>query len=103
LPQANESDSLLNADIEVNYTSISSRTHSELYSNADLQVDKDKVDTGDIDERLFSWKKLWSYTGPGKCYYTFKHAPLRKSVRCRSLPSELYSNPSPSSLFFFRP
>ncbi|KAM3578536.1 hypothetical protein VKS41_008921 [Umbelopsis sp. WA50703] len=65
LPQANESDSLLNADIEVNYTSISSRTHSELYSNADLQVDKDKVDTGDIDERLFSWKKLWSYTGPG--------------------------------------
>lgn len=70
-PQANESDHLLNTDVQVNYTDVGYRSHSKSYSPCDVQKDQDKVNTGDIDARWFSWKKLWLYTGPGMFIYQF--------------------------------
>jgi hypothetical protein len=75
--QANESDQLLITEGHSNYATVSSVAGSRAATPTDVKVDNTgRIDTGEVDKRFFSWKKLWKYTGPGKnpCCSSIPHA-----------------------------
>jgi hypothetical protein len=69
--QATESDALLITHRQTSYSTVSTVTDSNDMAGTGIAVkNSSKIDTGEVEEGVFSWKKLWKYSGPGKssCY-----------------------------------
>lgn len=55
---------------------------SRFLNDTDLKAE---IDTGDVSEQWFSFKKLWAYAGPGKVHSLSIGLILRKSLDSSSL------------------
>lgn len=68
-----------------------------------VEIDvKGQIDTGNVDERGFSWTKLMQYTGPGNCATSSSQMIMMSNhclfVCCRMVDVSLMANQHRSSL-----